>query len=202
VGTIWGDNERMGIMEIVQPIRDLNKIREIEKILRKSNVRNYIMFKLGIYSGLRISDILQLKVRDIRNQEYFILREQKTGKPKRMKIQPQLLQELNEYIKDKPNEAYLIGSQKTYNKPIDRIQAYRILNKAANMVGIQNEIGTHSMRKTFGYHFYKKYSTDDNTGRALTILQDIFNHSTPHVTLRYIGIAQDEVDNMIDNLVY
>jgi integrase len=189
-------------MEIVQPIRDLNKIREIEAVLKSTNMRNYIMFKLGIYSGLRISDILKLKVSDIRGKEYFILREQKTGKPKKMKIQPNLLVELNEYIKDRPNNAYLISSRKTLNKPIDRIQAYRIINNITKMVGIVGEIGTHSMRKTFGYHFYKKYSVGDNTGRALTILQDIFNHSTPHVTLRYIGIAQDEVDNMIDNMVY
>ena len=58
-------------MNTVQPIRDLTKIKKIESILKKQNYRNYILFRLGIYSGLRISDILKLKVKDVRNQDYF-----------------------------------------------------------------------------------------------------------------------------------
>lgn len=211
-------------MNVVQPIRDLTKIKKIESILKKQNYRNYILFELGIYSGLRISDILKLKVKDIRNQDYFILQENKTSKPKRLKIQPALKKELNSYIKNMDDNDYLIGSNKytkhieirnpnkkdtnnryitvpneSPNSPIQRMQAYRIINTVAKKVGIKDEVGTHSMRKSFGYHFYNKYN--DKNNRALSILQDIFNHSTPYITLKYIGIAQDEVDDMIDNFV-
>ncbi len=211
-------------MNTVQPIRDLTKIKKIESILKKQNYRNYILFRLGIYSGLRISDILKLKVKDIRNQDYFILQENKTSKPKRLKIQPELKKELNSYIKNMNDNDYLIGSNKytkyikvrnpnkkdkdnryitvkneSSNSPIQRVQAYRIINSVAKQVGIKDEIGTHSMRKSFGYHFYNKYN--DKNNRALSILQKIFNHSTPYITLAYIGIAQDEVDEMIDNFV-
>lgn len=211
-------------MNVVQPIRDLTKIKKIESILKKQNYRNYILFELGIYSGLRISDILKLKVKDIRNQDYFILQENKTSKPKRLKIQPALKKELNSYIKNMDDNSYLIGSNKytkhieirnpnkkdtnnryitvpneSPNSPIQRMQAYRIINTVAKKVGIKDEVGTHSMRKSFGYHFYNKYN--DKNNRALSILQDIFNHSTPYITLKYIGIAQDEVDDMIDNFV-
>lgn len=86
-------------------------------------------------------------------------------------------------------DEYLFPSRKGH-KPITRVQAYRILTDAARQVG-QEEIGTHTLRKTFGYHFYKK--TKD-----VAMLQDIFNHSAPVVTKRYIGISQDEIDQAID----
>ncbi|MDI6508921.1 tyrosine-type recombinase/integrase, partial [Bacillus wiedmannii] len=72
------------------------------------------------------------------------------------------------------------------DKPITKVQAYRILNNCADMVGLEN-IGTHSMRKTFGYHYYKK--TKD-----VAYLMTIFNHASQEVTKRYIGITQDEID--------
>ena len=76
---------------------------------------------------------------------------------------------------------------------IQRNQAYKILNEAARTVGIQESIGTHSMRKTFGYHAYK-------SGIDIALLQKIFNHSCPSVTLRYIGITQDSIDDVYLNL--
>lgn len=184
------------IMQVVQPIRDLQKIHQIEKILKKQSMRNYLLFRIGIYSGLRISDILKLKVKDLRGQTHFTLREQKTGKAQKLKIQPDLRREIEEYIKDKDDEEYLFKSQKGKNSPIQRIQAWRILNDAAKQVGINGEIGCHTLRKTFGYHFYK-YSGGD-----IAILQKIFNHSSSQVTLRYIGILQDEIDKLIDGFNY
>jgi integrase len=75
------------------------------------------------------------------------------------------------------------------------LQAYRIINQAAEMVGlvvrdhqeriVKGEIGTHTLRKTFGYHAYKN-------GTDIVLLQDIFNHSSPSTTLRYIGITEDD----------
>lgn len=76
--------------------------------------------------------------------------------------------------------------QKNSRLPIGRVQAYRILNSAAKAVGL-SEIGTHTLRKTFGYHFYQQY-------KDVALLQELFNHSAPSVTLRYIGINQDALD--------
>lgn len=181
-------------MEIVQPIRESSKIKEIEQILKSNNLRDYFLFRIGIYSGLRISDILKLRVSDLFNQEYFILREQKTNKFKRLKIHSDLKEELNIYLNDKPIDSYIFKSQKNTDKSIQRVQAYRILNDAAHKVGL-DEIGTHTLRKTFGYHFYKGSNN-------LTLLQKIFNHSSSDVTLRYIGILQDDMDDAIDSLEF
>ena len=87
------------------------------------------------------------------------------------------------------DEDYLFPSRKG-DKPITRVQAYRILNAVADKLGLE-EIGTHTLRKTFGYHHYQQY-------KDVAVLQDIFNHSSPSITLRYIGITNDIVDSTID----
>ena len=70
---------------------------------------------------------------------------------------------------------------------LDRRQVYRILKKAANRFNLQIRMGTHTMRKTFGYFHYRQY-------KNIALLQKIYNHSSPNITLRYIGIEQDEIN--------
>ncbi|QXM06036.1 site-specific integrase [Crassaminicella indica] len=178
-------------MNIVQPIRDKNKIEDMKNELLKSGYKNYLLFVAGINTGLRISDLLKLKVSDVRNRTHILLQEKKTGKEKRFLINNQLRKDFEVYIKNMRDAEYLFQSRKGKNKPISRVQAYRILNNAAKAVGI-NEVGTHTLRKTFGYWHYQIY-------KDVAILQDIFNHSAPSVTLRYIGINQDIKDKTIED---
>lgn len=180
-------------MDLVQPIRDRKKIDAMKRELLRMGYRNYMLFLVGINTGLRISDILKLRVSDVRNQTHITMKEQKTGKRKKIKITG-IAEELDDYIENMASDEYLFQSQKGTNQPITRVQAYRILNKAANAVGIQEEIGTHTLRKTYGYHFYQK--TKD-----VALLQELFNHSAPSVTLRYIGINQDIMDQAMDDFV-
>lgn len=177
-------------MKTVQPIRDKKLIERMKNELRKSGTRDYMLFCFGINIGLRISDILSLKVIDVRDRSHITLTEQKTGKVRRIKING-ISDDLNDYIQGMNDNDYLFRSQKGENSPISRVQAYRILNKAADALGIE-EIGTHTMRKTFGYHFYQK--TKD-----VALLQELFQHSAPSVTLRYIGINQDIMDTAMDD---
>lgn len=81
-----------------------------------------------------------------------------------------------------------------FNNRLNRIAAYTIIKDACASAGIEAHIGTHTMRKTFGYHHYKKF-------RDLALLQKIFNHSNPQVTLRYIGIEQDQIEDSYTNFV-
>lgn len=178
-------------MEMVQPIRDKEKIDEMKQELLKNGTRDYLLFYTGINTGLRISDILTLKAGDIRGKTHITIREKKTDKLKPFKINNGLKDELENYIRSMSDDEYLFKSQKGQNKPITRVQAYRILNEAAKRVGL-DEIGTHTLRKTFGYHFYQK--TKD-----IALLQGLFNHSAPSVTLLYIGINQDMYDNAMEN---
>lgn len=177
-------------MQTVQPIREIEKIEEIKKILKHESYRNYFLFVMGINTGLRISDLLPLKVKDIRGRTHILIREKKTGKPKKFLINTTLRKEITEYTDGMNDEEYLFKSERG-NKPIQRVQAYKILRRVAEQVGLE-EIGTHTLRKTFGYHHYKFH-------KDVAILQNILNHSSPSVTLRYIGITQDEMDKSLED---
>lgn len=181
-------------MNTVEPIRDMELVWDIEEYLKSKSERNYVMFVFGIYSGLRISDILKLRVRDVRDKKHLYLREQKTDKEKRFRINDELKPVLNTYVKDKQDYEYLFARQGDVNHPITRQQAYKILNDAAQQFGLDN-IGTHTLRKTFGYHTYKQ--TGD-----IAAIQEIMNHAHPSITLRYIGINQDRKDEIMNKLSY
>lgn len=175
-------------MEVVQPIRSKEIIAQFKNVLLHKSYRDYILFVIGINTGLRISDILQLKVEDVKGS-HIVITEKKTNKHKRFYINGQLRKELNKYIKGMNNDDYLFPSRKG-DKPITRVQAYRILNDVADKLDVA-EVGTHTLRKTFGYWHYQQY-------KDVAILQDIFNHSSPSVTLRYIGITDDIKDKTIE----
>jgi integrase len=172
-------------MKFVQPIRDPEKIEEVKRILKKESYRNWFLFVMGINTGLRISDLLQLKVKHVRGKSHIYINEQKTKKMKSHIISPSLRVDIDDYTFDMGEEDYLFPSRLT-DKPIQRVQAYKILNKAARKAGL-DDIGTHTCRKTYGYHFYKR-------NKDVAMLQEIFNHSSPSVTLRYIGITQEQID--------
>jgi len=183
-------------MEFVQPIRDEKKIEAIKRVLKGNSLRDYCLFTLGINSGLRISDLLHLNVADVLDdkgqlKDRITLREQKTGKAKDFPMGNTTIKALKEYFDSRtdlePSQA-LFPSRKG-GTPITRQQAYRILNSAATAVGITEDIGTHTLRKTFGYHAYKK-------GLDITRIQKLLNHSAPSVTLAYIGITKEELDNV------
>lgn len=178
-------------MNTVQPIRDIEKVNDIYDYLYDQSPRNGLLFVFGIYTGLRISDILAIKVRQVRNQEYLSIREKKTGKEKNIPINKFLKVKIDEYIRDLNNYEYLFyGRRKT--SPMSRQQAYNILSSAAARFGVPG-VGTHTLRKTFGYHMYKK--THD-----VAMIMDILNHSSQAETLRYIGISQDTKDKMYKNI--
>lgn len=191
-------------MEFVQPIRDSKKIDAMKKILLAQSTRDHLLFVLGINGGLRISDILKLKVKDVVNEKNkprtflgsgYVIREQKTHKSRRLVFSKNVTKAIELFIKDHPgidHEEYLFKSREG-NKAITRQRAYQIINEAARSVGIQDKIGTHTLRKTFGYHAYK-------SGVDIAVIQQIFNHSAPSITLRYIGITQDDIDDVILNL--
>jgi integrase len=176
----------------VEPIRDMNKIKAMQHCLKGNDEKYYVLFNLGLNSGLRISDMLPLKKSDLFTEkdffrEYLVLHEKKTKKEKKIKLNDSIRKILNSYCKNMDHKAYLFPSTK--GDHISRIQAYRVLTDAADLVGVEN-FGTHSMRKTWGYWTYKisKYN--------IGLIMDTFNHSSPSITLRYIGISQEQKDEL------
>ena len=170
----------------VQPIRDMEKIKDMKWALRRfCEERDYMMFLLGINSGLRVGDLLNLKVKDVRKKKKLIVKEGKTKKARTIYLE-NIYDELNAYIDSLVGTEWLFPSRKG-NNPLSRVQAYRQLNKAASMVDMPDGIGTHTMRKSFGYWHYKQF-------KDVAELQMILNHSHPEITLRYIGITDEQIE--------
>lgn len=176
----------------VQPIRSLEKIEDMKWALKRQSERDYIMFLLGINTGLRVTDLLNLKLKDVKGKKKLTVREGKTEKKRDIQL-TNIYEELNAYIKKLEGTEWLFPSRKG-DKPISRIQAYRALNKASDTVDMPDGIGTHTMRKTFGYWHYKQF-------KDIAELLTIFNHSSQEITLRYIGITDEQIENNLKNFV-
>jgi len=175
-------------MEFVEPIRDLDKIRIMKCLLIKQSVRDYLFFALGINTGLRVGQLLEFKVKDIvaedgAPREFLYVSPSMRG----IYLNDSVRYATRKFIEKQQlsSEDYLFSSGKK-SKPISRQHAYRIIKQVAAKVGLDEHIGTHTLRKTFGYHAFRQ-------GVALSLIQERFHHVTPSETLKYIGIKKEDI---------
>jgi site-specific recombinase XerD len=178
-------------MEYVEALRDIKQINAIKRFLKKQSDRDYVLFVFGINTGLKITEMLSIKVEDIMTEQsciksYYSWVPKDGESTKEVFLNETVQKILFLYIQSAnlKSEDYLFLSKKT-KMPITRQQAYRIISQAAAQVGIKGKIGTNSLRKTFGFHAYKR-------GVAISLLQKHFNHSNPSETLKYLGISKNE----------
>lgn len=175
----------------VEPIRDKKILNDFIKKLEqgKNGERNSLIFKLGLTTGLRISDIVKIKIEDIKGKTEFELIEQKTEKKRKVYLHS-ILTELTEYLSQLDSlDIWLFGNYWDNTKHITANQYYKILQKVAHQLNL-DYIGTHTMRKSFGYWYYKEY-------KDVASLMTIFNHSSPSTTLKYIGITDEDIKNSL-----
>lgn len=189
-------------MSATQPIRNKKKLQEFKEFYmtqhrrqHPTDLRNYTLTMLGLNTALRISDILNLTWADVftgkKAKSHITVREQKTGKENRILLNAELRRILEKYYRQcrrTESSCYLFPSPRKADTPLSRFQAYRIIRRAAEELGLEH-ISCHSLRKTFGYHAWKQ-------GVQPALLMSIFNHSSWTVTVRYLGIAQDEKDQV------
>jgi site-specific recombinase XerD len=135
-----------------------------------------------------VADVLDEKGRP---KDRITVREQKTGKAKDFPMGTTTVRALKEYLDSRPDlhDTQALFPSRKSGGPITRQHAYRIIDDAARSVGITDEIGTHTLRKPFGYHAYKQ-------GIDVTRIQKLLNHSAPSVTLAYICTTREELDNV------
>ncbi|PGB24794.1 site-specific integrase [Bacillus toyonensis] len=173
---------------VVQPIRSKRDIDKMKKALT-GKPRDLLLFIFGINSALRISDVLKLKVGDVRGKESISLKETKTRKSKRFHLNDSIKKAVTDLIPTTADDNDWLFPSRKGDKAITRVQAYRILNAAADRAGLNIEIGTHTLRKTFAFHAYKN-------GTDLALLQTILNHSSQRETLVYLCIEQKQIDDV------
>ena len=205
---------RQKINKTTQPIRSQSDRDALASYFWNHNLRDYAFFYFGIYTGRRISDIVRMNVRDVAfidKKSHFVIRERleiqekKTGKFTDLILHPTLRRALSKYLKRRLKKSESKGallneplfksqkSRRTGEYRITERQAGRILNLAAYNCGLNYRIGTHSLRKTFGYCAYQ-------LGASIERIQKLLNHSSPEITLAYIGITRDDLDEVILSL--
>lgn len=192
-------------MNTAQPIRDLKELEKFKLYYQevRPNLRNFLLLTLGLNTALRVSDLLELKWSQVYDFEKGVFRthidlvEQKTGKNTKIYMNDSILSALalhREAIAHKNPifpEQYLFYSQK--GSRLSRVQAWRIIRRAAESSNISGVISPHSLRKTFGYYACKQ-------GVRPALLMEVFNHSSFEVTKRYLGIDQEDKDEVFKNI--
>jgi len=182
-------------MNFVEPIRSKSDVEKIKNYFLTRKMRSeYLLFVIGINSCLRISDLLHLKWEQlISNGEVldtFKVKERKTGKTKIIKSNKSIHNALQEAYEGQTGYVFISKSNAAKGNVWSRQYVWQALKRAANKVGIKENIGTHTMRKTFGY-FRREM------GVPLQRLMRVFNHSSEAITLKYLGYTQEE-----DNEIY
>ena len=185
-------------MGTTQPIRDKEELKKFISYDRdtKPRPRDYALIVTGLHTALRISDILNLKWGDLYRfeknayEKHLCVQEKKTGKNSLIAVNGHVVAALEYYRATRtPKPAdYIFSKNSNPAVPLCRSQAYRIIKKAASETLKDKNISCHSLRKTFGYHAWQQ-------GISPVILMDIYNHSSYHITKRYLGIVQDERDS-------
>lgn len=171
--------------------------------------RNKLLFLIGINIGIRASDLRTLRWSFFfdKTSDGISFKEFYTIQPKKQRKQHKYVKlffnnavkaAVEDYVGKYSVDAddYLFSSRKG-NAPIVEASLWRIIKDAAAEAGIEQNIGSHSLRKTFG--FWCWHEAEDKN-KALVVLQQIFNHSSSQVTLRYIGILDDEVEEMFNSI--
>lgn len=183
-------------MSTTYPIRKQTALKQFKTYyLQQNNLRNYTLIVLGLNTALRISDLLTLRWQDVyfhrehRFREHICLTEQKTGKSTMIAINDSILEALQQYFDNNLPEEVLFPNNRGDNTPLSRYQAYRIVKRAASYAGMDSHISCHSMRKTFGYYAWKQ-------GVPPAMLMNIYNHSSFEITKRYLGIEQEDKDDV------
>jgi len=183
----------------VDPIIDLKSIKSIKKIL-SDNPRLKLLFIMGINSGLRVQDLLELKigdVLDIKVGDRISLREKKTGKNNVFIMNKEIGTALTEHLKsiDVVKDHYLFKSRKGKNSPLTTYAVTGYVKRWAESINLKGNYGAHTLRKTWTYHQRKTF------GVSWEVLAKRLNHSSPSITRRYLGIQEEEVEEILLNII-
>lgn len=193
----------VGANGTVDPIRKKEDILKIAQYFYdKGQLRNAAMFIIGCNIGLRGKDFCAIKIGDIPESGVYRLKERKTGKYRTVVLNNFAMQCYRELVASIPNhtdETPLFISQKGENQSIERSSFARILRNAGKDLNLPYKLGTHSMRKTFGYHLFMD---NQQSPEILAYLQEMFGHTNSRVTLRYIGLEEEKRNKLYENLNY
>jgi len=190
---------KVGDIIRVEPIRKPDDLRAIKELL-KNEPRNLAVFTFGINTALRASDILRTRLCDVKSLkpgETFILREKKTKKKRVVSVNQATYEAIQNYLRVRPEtslDAPLFLSRTGHEKALTVSSLNALVKKWGKEVGIRENLGSHTLRKTFGYH-------QRINGISIPTLMVIYNHSCQKQTLDYLGINEEEVLEAFQNVI-
>lgn len=179
-----------------EPLKTKKQINLVRSLIQTSTdypLRNRLLFDIGINNGIRTIDLLSLKVSDVVDSKgnpksETTIVESKTGKPRTLRFNTDIQAEVKNYLDKRPfKSSWLFPSTKQRNKHLSTQAIYRMFKRISDNQPSLKGLTAHSMRRTFGYHFYQR--THD-----IVTLMKIFNHSSQAITLRYIGVEKEDID--------
>lgn len=183
----------------VEPFIDLKDVKSIKKLL-KDNPRDRLLFIMGINSGLRVQDLLELKVADVlgvKVGDRITVKEKKTGKENVLIINKEIMDAITGYlaaVAPEP-EHYLFKSRKGKNYPLTTFAVTKAVKAWAAALNLKGNFGAHTLRKTWCYQQRKTF------GVSWEVLCRRLNHSSPAITRRYLGIQEEEVEEILMNTI-
>ena len=190
-------------MQEVEAVKTVEQRQQVEAHLAGQGVIYADIWKVGVNTALRISDLLSLTMDDVRklipDQPALNIKEQKTGKPRKIVVNQSALGVMQRRLTDHPDHTWLFQSDAANRnrreppKPINRRSVSRVFERVGQKVAPKVALGTHSMRKTRGFAMHK-------AGRSIESIAKVLNHSSPAVTMRYIGLVQQDIDESYTEL--
>ena len=189
---------KVGSKITVDPIRRMKDIQAISKLL-SDNPRNNLLFVMGTNNGLRTGDLLKLKVGDVKGMkvgDMLIIKEGKTGKRNILVMNKSIHRSLQIYLEAlKPMDDDFLFRSRKGSKAVTVQCVNNMVKRWTGEINLKGNYGAHSLRKTWGYVQRTVY------GVGFEILCKRFNHSSPAITMRYLGIEDKEVQNILMNEV-
>jgi len=175
----------------VEPIKELKDIKAIKKLL-SDKPRDLCLFTMGINTNLRASDLLLIKVSQVINGGELVLKEQKTGKARRITINKTVQDAIQCLLKIQGEEdGYLFRSQRGDVLTVPSVS--RLVKTWCKMIHLKGNYASHSLRKTWGYHQRVSFNV------GIPELMVCFNHSSQRQTLDYLCIQPEEIKSVYLN---
>ena len=176
-------------MNKMQPIKDKDLLNEIVDNLREENPRDCLLFLFGFCCGPRISEMISLRVVDVKGKDVVKIKATKNSKKLEVPIPKILKKELKIYCKDKKLQEYLFPSRQGGH--ISRQRASQIAKKVAEEYDLE-DFNTHSLRKTFAHMLYEKT-------KNIALVQMALGHQSPATTIKYLGLEEEYLQRNLNN---
>ena len=180
----------------MEPIRKVKDIQLVSRLL-SDNPRSHLLFLMGNNNGLRTGYLLELRVkliRHLKSGDTLTIIESKTGKENFLAVNKTVYKALTRYLQTvKPDDGDFVFKSRKSNGPLTIQAVNSLVKRWTREAKIKGNFGAHSLRKTFGYVQRKEY------GVGFEVLAKRFNHSSPTITMRYLGIQDKEVKNILNN---